>query len=228
MSISDDGMGLQIRGLISDEVVDLDAGLPGPTAATSELTTAEVQGALNWLRSTLVFIRSWLPSNSSETQSAEGLLAKLLTLNKSWAGFQEDFVELEDFVARNPDPATMIPESILRFVNRLFTSTEFNTTSTYTTGGHQRWVYQPIPQRIISTLGGRRIFVTKELRIGISKSALEVGDKVVIFAGGKMPFILRPHLGDYKLIGYAYIEGMSNCPPTGQDFERQATNLTIL
>jgi hypothetical protein len=223
-----DGTGLHILGQVLDEVVDLDAGLPGPSAATTKLTKPEVRDALDWIQSTLVFISSWLRSNPSETQSAEGVLAKLLNQTQSSHDFQAELLELEDFLAITSasDSDNEFPERIIELVKRLFTSNKFDTTAKYKTNGPMTWTFQPIPQRIISTVAGGRIFVTKGFQIGIAKSSLEVGDRIAIFAGGKMPFILRPHLGEYKLVGYAYVEGLPNFPPKEQDITTM-TNLTI-
>jgi hypothetical protein len=162
---------------VSDEAVDLDAGLPGPSAATAKLTKPEVRDALDWIQSALVFNSSWLRSNPSETQSAEGVLAKLLNQTQPSHDFKAELLELEDFLARTSasDLDKAFPERIIELVKKLFTSNEFDTTAKYTTNGPMKWTFQPIPQRIISTVAGGRIFVTKGLQIGITKSPLEVG-----------------------------------------------------
>jgi uncharacterized protein involved in tellurium resistance len=66
----------------------------------------------------------------------------------------------------------------------------------------------------------------KGFKLGLPRVPLKSGDRIANFAGGKVLFILRPHLDDYKLVGYAYIEGLPNFPPTEKDITTM-TNLTI-
>ncbi|KAE8446314.1 hypothetical protein EG329_012061 [Mollisiaceae sp. DMI_Dod_QoI] len=213
ISISDNYLELQVQGQISDGVKEV--GLKGPRAAKPVLSEAEIRTALEWLQSSLTFIRSWLQSEPSDSKSAEGLLAILLIQNGHEVDLPEE--DFEDWEARNLNPMRVFPKRFLEFLDRLHTITEFDTTPTYTKkyDGHT-WALQSFEQRIITTLWGRRIFVTNDHRVGITKSALEVGDKIAILAGGKMPFILRPHIHGYKLVGYAYIHHMMKGPTAGE------------
>lgn len=80
--------------------------------------------------------------------------------------------------------------------------------------GHlSHWTMRWILEKIISTHAVKHVFITKHLRFRISKIAIELGDKVKSFAGGKILLILRPHLAVYWLIGHAYIDGLWNFPP---------------
>lgn len=60
-------------------------------------------------------------------------------------------------------------------------------------------------------LGGmvyRRAVKTKRRRRGMAPALTEVGDRIVLLQGGKMPFVLRPRGDQWELIGDAYVQGM--------------------
>jgi hypothetical protein len=61
---------------------------------------------------------------------------------------------------------------------------------------------------------GRRFFVTKRGRIGISSGSTNVGDKAVIVAGCNFPLLFRQESEPryYKLVGEAYGQ-LHSCPP---------------
>ena len=54
----------------------------------------------------------------------------------------------------------------------------------------------------------RKFFVTKNGRIGLGPHGMHAGEKVVIFSGGKVPFIVRKDPTGYKLCGEAYVHGL--------------------
>ena len=57
--------------------------------------------------------------------------------------------------------------------------------------------------------GLRRLFVTKKGYIGLGAKSVQRGDKVFVFPGGLVPFVLRgPIEGYYRLIGEAYVHGI--------------------
>lgn len=52
---------------------------------------------------------------------------------------------------------------------------------------------------------GRRLFLTAAGRIGLGPMVCKPGDVVSVIYGGRMPFILRPTVDHYLLVGDAYI-----------------------
>lgn len=67
-------------------------------------------------------------------------------------------------------------------------------------------------QLMRTTTLGRTFFCTEELGfIGVDPALIEKGGQVVIFAGGKTPFAIRPtHNGRFRLLGEVYILGLMN------------------
>ena len=57
--------------------------------------------------------------------------------------------------------------------------------------------------------GLRRLFVTEKGYIGLSAKSIQTSDKVFVFPGGIMPFVLRSSTdGYYSLVGEAYVHGI--------------------
>lgn len=57
--------------------------------------------------------------------------------------------------------------------------------------------------------GLRRLFVTRNGYIGLGAKSLQTGDKVFVFPGGLVPFVLRMSTeGYYRLVGEAYVHGI--------------------
>ena len=57
--------------------------------------------------------------------------------------------------------------------------------------------------------GLRRLFVTEKGYIGLGAKSVQTGDKVFVFPGGLVPFVLRTSIeGDYHLVGEAYVHGI--------------------
>lgn len=57
--------------------------------------------------------------------------------------------------------------------------------------------------------GSRRLFTTKKGYVGLGAKSVQIGDKVFVFPGGLVPFVLRgPIEGFYRLVGEAYVHGM--------------------
>ena len=55
----------------------------------------------------------------------------------------------------------------------------------------------------------RRLFVTKKGYVGLSAKSIQTGDKVFVFPGGFVPFVLRASVeGYYRLVGEAYVHGI--------------------
>ena len=60
-----------------------------------------------------------------------------------------------------------------------------------------------------SATEGRKFFVTQRGFMGLGNQAAEVGDLVVVLAGGVTPFVLRRDGVDlYRLVGEAYVHGL--------------------
>jgi hypothetical protein len=60
----------------------------------------------------------------------------------------------------------------------------------------------------INALAWRRIFATKDGRMGMGSCATEVGDRIVILRGCNTPMILREVGKEWKLIGECYTHGV--------------------
>ena len=71
---------------------------------------------------------------------------------------------------------------------------------------------------------GRRPFVTEKGYLGLGPMAVNEGDKVGIFAGLQVPFLLRPYGSMYQLVGEAYVDGVTD----GEAFEGEAVAEQIL
>ncbi|KAK1753212.1 HET-6OR heterokaryon incompatibility protein (het-6OR allele) [Echria macrotheca] len=64
----------------------------------------------------------------------------------------------------------------------------------------------------MTIMKGKRPFSTKEGYLGMGPAEAEVGDAVVIFCGGRVPFVLRPRDGGcenmFAFVGEAYCDGV--------------------
>jgi heterokaryon incompatibility protein (HET) len=54
----------------------------------------------------------------------------------------------------------------------------------------------------------RSFFTTKKCYMGLGPQLLQPGDWVCVLFGAKVPYILRPYNGNYKLVGEAYLHGV--------------------
>lgn len=59
----------------------------------------------------------------------------------------------------------------------------------------------------------RRLFISKEGEfLGLALMDAEVGDRIALLEGGRMPYILRPKVGreenEWEIIGDAYVHGI--------------------
>jgi hypothetical protein len=68
-------------------------------------------------------------------------------------------------------------------------------------------IFDEFLERTSAASQGRQWFGTKDRYIGITGKC-HVGDVVVLPRGFVMPLILRPVLGNYHIIGGAYIDGL--------------------
>lgn len=53
----------------------------------------------------------------------------------------------------------------------------------------------------------RKIFITEQGYLGLGPQSLQRGDQVVIFDGAEVPFVLRKHGADWKILGQCYLHG---------------------
>lgn len=60
------------------------------------------------------------------------------------------------------------------------------------------------------------LFETEDNQLGISRSSIQPGDQVVIFLGGRMPFVLRPVGARWRLIGVCYVYDIMDGGPVKQ------------
>jgi hypothetical protein len=61
-----------------------------------------------------------------------------------------------------------------------------------------------------------RLFETEDIQLGIAHPSIQPGDQVVLFLGGRMPFILRPVGDKWKLIGVCYVHDIMDGGPVKQ------------
>jgi hypothetical protein len=69
-----------------------------------------------------------------------------------------------------------------------------------------------------SGLMGRRFCVTSGERYGLVDAAAQVGDRICMFYGGRMPYIIRPTGdGEYSFVGIAYLHGVMDGEAVGRE-----------
>jgi hypothetical protein len=88
--------------------------------------------------------------------------------------------------------------------------------------------------QMMNATNGRRVFRTESGYIGLSSSFVRKDDKVVIFHGGTVPFVVRPvelkwgtsvfRLNKYKIVGEAYVHDIME----GEIFKEEPAVVDIL
>jgi hypothetical protein len=63
-------------------------------------------------------------------------------------------------------------------------------------------------RRLRSTISRRRFITTVNGYLGIAYDSVRRGDRICIALGGRMPLVLRPIDGTYKVIGECYVHGL--------------------
>lgn len=58
------------------------------------------------------------------------------------------------------------------------------------------------------TMRNATLFGTEEDQLGIGQGPIQVGDQVVVFFGGRMPFVLRPVGTRWRLVGVCFVHGI--------------------
>ena len=70
--------------------------------------------------------------------------------------------------------------------------------------------------RASETLKRCALFETEDNQLGLARLSIQHGDQVVIFLGGRMPFILRPVGNKWSLIGVCYVYDIMDGGPVKQ------------
>lgn len=65
-----------------------------------------------------------------------------------------------------------------------------------------------IHQNLLGGMFGNSLFMTEKSRLGLGYHKLRENDIVVLLAGGRSPFILRPSGDDCEFVGPAYVKGV--------------------
>ena len=65
-----------------------------------------------------------------------------------------------------------------------------------------------LTMRIMGVTRRRRFFQTSSGRLGLGPGDMREGDVVAVLFGGAWPFILRPEIGHYRMVGPCYLEGI--------------------
>ncbi|KAK3315971.1 heterokaryon incompatibility protein-domain-containing protein [Apodospora peruviana] len=58
------------------------------------------------------------------------------------------------------------------------------------------------------TRAGWRFVHSRSGYFGLTRARVETGDKIMVLLGADMPFLLRPYLDGYKLLGEVYVQGI--------------------
>lgn len=70
----------------------------------------------------------------------------------------------------------------------------------------------PLPHyeqgRLMIETGGRRMIRSAKGYIGLAVPGTQVGDRIVLPQGGRMPFTIRSHNGQWRLVGDCYVHGV--------------------
>jgi hypothetical protein len=75
-----------------------------------------------------------------------------------------------------------------------------------------------------STSRGRRLFLTKDARMGTAQGDVSLGDVVAVVAGLKLPLILSPVGSQFRLVGHGYIHGIMD----GEAWPKDGNGLRII
>jgi hypothetical protein len=64
--------------------------------------------------------------------------------------------------------------------------------------------------RLIKYAVGRRFFISEEGKFGLAPPNARKGDRIAVFHGAKIPFILRKSGSEFQVVGEAYTHGLMN------------------
>jgi len=71
---------------------------------------------------------------------------------------------------------------------------------------------------------GKRLFLTKDARMGSAQGDVSLGDVVAVVAGLKMPLILSPVGSQFRLVGHGYVHGIMD----GEAWPKDGNGLRII
>jgi hypothetical protein len=131
---------------------------------------------------------------------------------------------------RNLNPYTTFPQALSKLLDRLWaTAADISLlpVNKQFEHGHIYAVYS-FDQKVLRTFLERRVFVTKSGRIGIARNSIAKGDMVAVFAGGAMPLVIRSQESGYKLIEWAYVQGVMKGELFQQDFDLALDDISII
>lgn len=86
------------------------------------------------------------------------------------------------------------------------------------------WLQQMSDDYVDSACNGvrdRRVCITTKGRLGLVPIIAEVGDKIVVLNGGRMPFVMRKGPQSYRLVGEGYIHGIMDGEAIGDDIPQR-------
>lgn len=67
---------------------------------------------------------------------------------------------------------------------------------------------EPFVSAVIRASHNRRLCITENGYMALAPAEADEGDLVCVFLGGQTPFVLRPSLGKYRLVGQCYVHGI--------------------
>ena len=72
--------------------------------------------------------------------------------------------------------------------------------------------YLSFSSRLLTALSGkfynRSILITEAGFVGISAPQIKSGDIIAVVYGAAAPLVLHPYLGNYRMVGCAYVSGL--------------------
>ncbi|OQN97874.1 hypothetical protein B0A48_16185 [Cryoendolithus antarcticus] len=60
----------------------------------------------------------------------------------------------------------------------------------------------------LSHLVNRRLFKTRDGKLGLGPQAMRPGDSITALRGSDLPVILRPYEQEFRFIGFSYVNGL--------------------
>lgn len=199
-----------VQGALIDSIIDI--GPPGPTQGAKPASPSlEHETFLTWIERSFALLEahdipfaaatltSVLLQESPKIIQVVGGSAELRLVDASNEVLSNALSDFMDSLR------TLSGRSGLR--TRLMT---FRFKQVTSTGGHIT-LLNDFAFEAISNLRGRRVFVTKQNRVGIASNTVGLGDNIAIISGGRTPYVLREKRNlrqIYTLITWAYVQGV--------------------
>ena len=201
---------ITVQGVIIDRLIDV-----GPLGATrgekAQISSPEHEIFLEWIEKSLALLEAHdiaFPAAS----------LTLLLLQESPKITQDAVVSAHTCLANASKE--MLSKTLFDFIDSLRTLSgrsalrsrmmTFRFDQQQKSGGNIT-LLNDFGFQAIASLHGRRVFFTKQKRIGLASNAAAVGDDVAIISGGHTPYILREKGGlkeIYSLVTWAYVQGI--------------------